>query len=263
MSKLCKKFLVITFLIMIVCWGCCLIFSINGILLNKYPVLYLPYCLGVWSPTIASYITMKSEGQVKKFKDWLKIIFDYKQPIISYLTVFILGIVFILPQCLISGYSKGAPLIAIIPLMPFMLFGGGLEEAGWRCILQPELEKKYSFTLSTIMLSVIWWLWHLPLFFLEGVGQYGTSYVAFGITVLGLSFVLAAIRKVPTSVCLCLVLHSFVNSLLEIYIINKNIKGNIVTAILLIAAAYLLILLNKKNFTYSSLSYSLMMLSSN
>ena len=47
-------------------------------------------------------------------------------------------------------------------------------------------------------------------------------------------------------VCLCIVLHSFVNTLLEIYIIKKDIKGNIVTAILLIAAAYILILLDKK-----------------
>ncbi len=55
--------------------------------------------------------------------------------------VVILGILFILPQCLISGYEKEAPLFAIIILIPMMLFGGGLEEAGWRYILEKELEK--------------------------------------------------------------------------------------------------------------------------
>lgn len=43
-------------------------------------------------------------------------------------------------------------------MIPMMFVGGGLEEAGWRYILQPELEKKYSFTVSTIIVSIIWWL---------------------------------------------------------------------------------------------------------
>lgn len=251
MSRLCKNFLISTFLIMFICWGCCLICSINGTSLNKYPMLYLPYCLGVWSPTIASYIVLKKEGQVKGFNDWIKSIFDFQHSLKSYLAVFLLGIVFLLPQCLISGYSNGAPLFALVPLMPFMLFGGGLEEAGWRCILQPELEKKYSFTLSTIIVSVIWWFWHLPLFFLEGAGQYGKSFVAFGVTVFGLSFALAALRKVTNSVFLCILLHTFINSLLEIFIINDNINGKIVSTILLIAVAYFH---NKKRLPTGNLS---------
>ena len=107
----------------------------------------------------------------------------------------VITILFIFPQCLISGYEKGAPIFAIIVMIPMMIFGGGLEEAGWRYILQPELEKKYPFTVSTIIVSVIWWLWHLPLFYIQGAAQYGQNYFAFGISVLGLSFALASIRK--------------------------------------------------------------------
>lgn len=114
--------------------------------------------------------------------------------------VIVLGFLFILPQCLISGYENGAPFFAIVFMIPMMLAGGGLEEAGWRYILWPELEKKYRFTIATIMVSIIWWIWHFPLFYIQGVAQYGQDYLAFGINVPGLSFALAGIRKVTDSV---------------------------------------------------------------
>jgi membrane protease YdiL (CAAX protease family) len=132
-------------------------------------------------------------------------------------------------------------------MIPMMIIGGGLEEAGWRYILQPELEKKFSFTLSTIITAVIWWIWHLPLFFIQGVFQYGQDFFMFGINVLGLAFALASIRKNTNSVWLCVLFHSLINSLNGVYMINfDNIWGCVVTAIILIICSYVLLLINKK-----------------
>ncbi len=246
MGKLSKEYLLYTFSIMIVCWGICLACSLNHISINDNYLLYIPYLLGGWSPTIASFISLKKNNKIKNFKDWMKNVFDFKHSIFSYLMVVILGILFILPQCFISGYEKGAPLFAIVVMIPMMLMGGGLEEAGWRYILQPELEKKYKFILSTIIVSIIWWLWHLPLFYIQGVSQYGQNYYAFGINVLGLSFALASIRKNTDSVWLCVLFHCIVNSLSGIYIINDNILGNIITTIILIFSSLMLVNINNK-----------------
>lgn len=169
----------------------------------------------------------------------------------SYLMVVLLSVVFILPQCFISGYEKGAPLFATIFMIPMMLIGGGLEEAGWRAILQPELEKKFSFIVSTIMVSIIWWLWHLPLFFIQGAGQYGANHMAFGAGVLGLSFALASIKKITGSTWLCVLFHCIVNSLSGIFIITENITGSIVSSLILIIVSYILIFAHKrKKFFY-------------
>ena len=246
MNKLVKNYLVYTFLIMLICWGICTVCSLNGIFLNKNYILYIPYLLGGWSPTIASFFVLKKNNKVTNFKDWLKNVFDFKHNIFSYLMVIVLGILFILPQCLISGYESGAPLFAIVVMIPMMLFGGGLEEAGWRYILQPELEKKYKFVISTLIVSVIWWLWHLPLFYIQGVSQYGQNYLAFGINILGLSFALASIRKNTNSVWLCVLFHCIANSLSGIFIINDNILGNIVTTIILIFSSLILVKVNNK-----------------
>lgn len=247
MSKLTKLYLGYTFSIMSVCWALCIMCSLNGISLKDNYLLYIPYLLGGLSPTIASFISLKKNNNILNFKDWSKNIFDFRHNIYSYLTVIILSVILISSQCFICGYEKGAPLFVVIFMIPMMIIGGGLEEAGWRYILQPELEKKFSFTLSTIITAVIWWIWHLPLFFIQGVFQYGQNFFAFGINVLGLAFALASIRKYTNSVWLCVLFHSLINSLNGVYMINfDNIWGCVVTAIILIICSYALLLINKK-----------------
>lgn len=246
MNKLNRDYLLYTFSIMIIGWGICVTFSLNGVSLNDNYLLYIPYLLGGWSPTIASFLALKKNNGIANIKEWLKNIFGFKQSVVSYCMVALFAIVFILPQCLISGYESRAPLFTIFIMIPLMLFGGGLEEAGWRYILQPELEKQFPFTISTVIVSIIWWLWHLPLFFIQGVFQYGQNYFVFGITVLGLSFALASIRKISGSVWLCVLFHCLANTLSGIYVINENIWGNIVSTSLLILCAYIFMAINGK-----------------
>lgn len=248
MSSLNKKYLSLTFLMMLIGWGICVLCSFNGILLNENKWLYVPYLLGGWSPTIASYLSLRSSNKITGIKEWLKNIFDFKHSIFSYLMIAVMAVLYILPQCLISGYEKGEPLFALIYMMPMMIVGGGLEETGWRYILQPELEKKYSFILSTIIVSVIWWLWHLPLFYIQGVAQYGRNYFAFGISILGSSFALASIRKNTNSVWLCVLFHCISNSLMGIYVINDNVWGNISATIILIVCSYAVGKINAKKY---------------
>jgi membrane protease YdiL (CAAX protease family) len=226
---------------MIVCWGICLVCSLNDISLNNSYLLYIPYLLGGWSPTIASFISLKKNSKVKNFKDWLRNVFDFKHNIFAYVMVLIFTISYILPLCLVSGYENGKPLFAIVVMIPIMLFGGGLEEAGWRYIFQPELEKKYSYSVSTIIVSVVWWLWHLPLFYVNNGAELGLNYIAYGVNVLGLSFALACIKKNTGSVWLCVLFHSIVNSLTVIYSVNENIWGNIVAAVVLIVFSHIFV----------------------
>lgn len=247
MNKLCKDYLVYTFLITIICWGLCVICSLNGILLNDNYFLYILYALGGWAPTIASFFAQKKNNKVANFKEWLRNIFDFKHNIFSYFMVITLAILFILPQCLISGYENGVPFYAIFVLIPIMILGGGLEEEGWRHILQPELEKKYNFVISALIVWIVWWLWHLPLFYIQGVAQYGQNFVVFGINVLGITFALASIKRITNSVWLCVLFHCLVNSLWDsIFILNDTIWGSIAAAITLIFSSFLLLKVNDK-----------------
>lgn len=52
-------------------------------------------------------------------------------------------------------------IIWLLPLLTYSIF----EEIGWRGFLLPHLQSKYNAFKSTIILTVIWALWHLPFFF--------------------------------------------------------------------------------------------------
>lgn len=246
MNNTIRMYLILTFLIMGICWGTCLVCSLFGIFLTAMPVLYIPFLIGGWSPTIAAFWVMRKTNCVSGFKDWLSKTFDWKQSLWKYAAAVVFAAIFFCCLCAVSGYSVGAPLFAVVFMIPPMLFMGGLEEVGWRGLLQPELEKRLGFTLATLVVSLIWWLWHLPLFYINGVSQYGTDFLEFGINILGLSFALAALKKTTGSTWLCVFLHCLVNSLHGVYVIAPGRLGSAVAAAALIVASYVFRLIENR-----------------
>lgn len=64
--------------------------------------------------------------------------------------------------------------VYIMPLVfiQILFIGGALgEEFGWRGFALPLLQNLYTPWLSTLILGVLWSLWHLPLFFMVGTVQ--------------------------------------------------------------------------------------------
>jgi membrane protease YdiL (CAAX protease family) len=106
------------------------------------------------------------------------------------------------------------PWSQLIPLFLTMIIGGGLEELGWRGVAQPELERRLSRAAAALVVGVVWALWHLPLFYLPGVGQYGTSFAIFALQVVGLAFILAWLYAATRSILFCVIFHAATNAAL-------------------------------------------------
>ena len=63
--------------------------------------------------------------------------------------------------------------LMIIPSLIFILFFGPVpEELGWRGYALDRLQIRFSALSSSLILGIIWAVWHLPLFFIEGSYQY-------------------------------------------------------------------------------------------
>lgn len=63
----------------------------------------------------------------------------------------------------------GQPVLQVLPFYALtfavtLLIQGGNEEPGWRGFLQPELQTRFSPLVAAILVSLVWSLWHLPLF---------------------------------------------------------------------------------------------------
>ena len=149
MSKPGVKFLAITFLIMFAGWGTCVVLGLYGLTLSNCMPLYLPFLLGGFSPTLASYIVLKQEKGVG-LRSWLAQIFDFRQSLLAYLLPAILILVYGIPQLLISGYDQGAPLQLIL-LIPMMVFGGEMR-SGWRHVCSRNWRKGF-FVISTVLVA--------------------------------------------------------------------------------------------------------------
>lgn len=78
--------------------------------------------------------------------------------------------------------------IALIPLFIVMfLLGGGLdEEIGWRGYALDRLQTTYSALVASLLLGVIWIVWHLPVFFLQGTNQSFIPFWLFTLSVIPL-----------------------------------------------------------------------------
>ena len=245
-KKLVKEFLIITFVIMIVFWGgCALISQIFNLTVNNI-FLRIMHMIGGFSPTIASYISLKRNKEIKGFKEWLKKIFDIKHNISTYALVILFVSIYYILGCAINGFEFGVPIFMLIVILPMMLFGGGNEEVGWRMILQPELEKKYGFNLATIFTAIIWWVWHLPIFFIKGTANANMNYFLFGIMCLTLCYALATIRKVSKGVFPCILTHCLINGLSATFVFNYSWLSCCVSLIVTIIVSMLILNINKR-----------------
>ncbi len=219
---LITSFLIITFGLMLLGWGSCAVLSQLLDWTVTHPVLRILFIVGGFSPTVASYVALRKWHYVSSFKEWLKQVFDVKHSVIIYVCVAVFVAIYYLLGCIINGYEMGAPVFMLIVIVPMMLFGGGNEEVGWRMILQPELEKKFSFHPAVWMTAVIWWIWHLPLFFIKGTANASMNFFLFGIMCLTLSYALATIRKISKGVFPCVLTHCLINGLSATFVFQLS-----------------------------------------
>ncbi len=128
-------------------------------------------------PTIAAFITtyqFYGKQGIKKLLSKLKFQFPNNQTIlitISPILFFLFGLViFRLVKMDFYNFEVFAKsnwisinpfIIWLLPLLSYSIF----EEIGWRGFLLPHLQENFSAFKATIILTIIWALWHIPFFF--------------------------------------------------------------------------------------------------
>ena len=177
----------------------------------------IPFAIYILSPAIASYIVLKKNNKIADFKEWLKTVFYAKNRISVYLFVVAGLTLYFLIHLAVSGRAEMAlPFYTFFLSLPGNLIIGGLEEAGWMYILQPELDKKYGFVLSCVFVGIIWILWHIPLFFIPGT-NHGEGLINFGmfaVQLMAFRFFNGAIYKISGKgrVFMCVLFHTMFNA---------------------------------------------------
>lgn len=253
-NKIALKLVIGSFSLAWLSWGGIIIANQFGYFKYGTPLFMALYALGGLAPAIVA-ITLLLKNKIMPAKQLFKTIFAVKQPIRMYLyTIGFLVLYFGLGTFL-GLFEYVSPIYLSLLTFPIMIIGGGFEEVGWRFVFQPALEKKLPFAAASAITGVIWSLWHLPLFYIEGTSQYAWSFVIFAIGTVGGAFMLAAIYRLSKSVWLCVLFHTLINCLYESFRINADnfdiaFVPVIITSAVLIIVATILVMLAKKHPTH-------------
>jgi len=212
-------FILVTYLISWGSWGALVLLGIPARTNELSTMLYL---LGGLSPTIAAFALPLLFGRAERSAR-NKRYFTLKAPARYYLLPIAAAMLMALvPYGAMRAFGVEAaaalriqPLRMIVPLFLSMVVGGGLEEFGWRGVLVTHLRKANP-TFISLGVGLVWALWHIPLFFLIGVGQYRASFLPFLITIIAYSLVLTPLSLKSGSVFPCILFHALVNAFGEL-----------------------------------------------
>ncbi|MEK9691049.1 MAG: CPBP family glutamic-type intramembrane protease [Pelagibacteraceae bacterium] len=142
--------------------------EINQESIGKFLIFFFS---GVYGPSISAIVTTFIFDGIEGVLNLLKKLFIWNVPLKNYLYIIILPTIFVIIG--IGLYSIFIGDIGSFDLMAFVsipavlwagIYAGPLgEELGWRGFLLSELKKEQSNLKSAIIIGIIWFIWHIPL----------------------------------------------------------------------------------------------------
>ena len=174
-----------------------------GINAETYTAITVP--IGAFAPLFAAlFLVIKQEGWKG---GWLffKQAFDLKvRPVYLLAAILLPLIIHVISHYLapMLGFPVAATLFpaelnmpAIIIAIPYFLLmviiGGGQEEFGWRGYAQEPLQKRMGVIPASLLIGLVWGLWHLPLWIMPGDGHSTYPYIAFLLMTTSISLIYA------------------------------------------------------------------------
>lgn len=169
-----------------VTFGFAWIFWLPGVLetqgLLRLPVPWNAFFLmGIFGPLAGALYATARRGGWPAIRRFLTRVLDVRLGLNWWLVILIFPLIppalALWIQGLLESSGAAPPVLAnpwmILPTILFMtVLGGGQEEFGWRGYALDILQSRWSALTASVVLGLIWGLWHLPLFFIQHTGQY-------------------------------------------------------------------------------------------
>lgn len=141
------------------------------------PLFFVLFIMGGYGPFLGAfsltYINEKNEGVKILWKRFWNIKIGMKWLFITILLIPALYAISSLIIILVQGTPPiltwiSQPWVIIIYLLTAFFAGGFSEEFGWRGYALDRFQVKLGALISSLIIGVIWGLWHLPVWFIAG-----------------------------------------------------------------------------------------------
>ncbi len=186
-------FFVLAFVFPWLIWGTTIAQS-NGIL-----TFHIPQSLAFWiGLTSATYLAATLMGGMPAIKDLLTRLIRWRVSPVWYaaalLATGVLSLVSIGIHLLFGGTHQVGELLTLNNLGPSLLFQIFFfwltEETAWRGFALPRLQAKYNALTASLILGVLWGLWHIPLLFIPGSFQSSVPFAGFVLSAIATSILM-------------------------------------------------------------------------
>jgi len=185
---------------------------------TRLPLLVLGL-FGTFSPSIVGLgVTARSEG-VAGIHTLLERLFKWRVGVrwyvfaAGYLATIKIGVALVHRIAIGSWPRFGVEpwyILAIATVLSTPVQAG--EEIGWRGFALPRLAARLGLARASLLLGIVWAIWHLPLFFVPGVDNYGQSFVIFALQVTAISVPMAWLyARTNGSLLLVMLMHGASN----------------------------------------------------
>lgn len=257
------KFFFITFAVTWPCFSAVALLSagaaaaVPALVGLRMPLLFL----GIFAPSlVALSLTARAEGSAGVF-ELLRRLVQWRVPArwyvfaVAYMAAIKLAVA-LLHRVLAGAWPRfgnDSWYIIIAATVASTVVGGQAgEEIGWRGYALPRLASHFGYARASVMLGVIWALWHLPLFFTPGADIYGQSFLVYTLQATALSVALAWLYEHTNgSLLLTMLMHAAVNNSKDIvpsalpgatnpFTLNASLVAWLTVALLWLCAAYFL-----------------------
>jgi len=221
--------------------------------------------LGLMTPFITSLVMILGSKNSALKKDFVDRLINLKRIQPRTLPVFFL----IMPAAILLSIALSLPFggstnqfqiaegfsfsVGAVPSLLLLLVAASLEELGWRGYAFDSLLSRHTFFKASILFSILWALWHVPLIFVKNTYQYEILHqniwyaVNFFAAILPMGVVISWIwMKNNKSILAAILFHLIVNLTNEMFNITQTTKC--IETIVVAIFAVIIIRLDKELF---------------
>ncbi len=212
--------------------------------------------LAGFGPRLAGVITVAVFGGRAALRKWIGRCMNWRVRRRWFLLAF-----FVPPALMVCAQAVHVAMGAELPSFPashqiplaianfglVLLVGGPLgEEFGWRGYLTPALTRLMNWRMASLVVGIVWGLWHLPLFLLPGTVQSQMAIPVFLMNVLAGAVLFGWLfERSQGSILPALVLHTSLNAWAGLLAMVPTVETNrpyvLVTGLLVLVASALML----------------------
>ncbi|MTI81454.1 MAG: CPBP family intramembrane metalloprotease [Firmicutes bacterium] len=232
---------------------------------NKSGLYMVFMFLGLMTPFLISIVMITTSKNSELKMDFINRLFNLRLIELKMLPAFLL----IMPLSVLASIALSLPFggsisqfqfaegfsfsTGIVPVLLLLILAASLEELGWRGYAFDSLQSRYNLFAASIIFSVLWSLWHLPLIFVNNSYQYEVFHqniwfgVNFFVSIIPMGVIISWICiKNRKSVIAAILFHFIVNMSQELLAMSQTTKC--IETVVLTIVATVIVVLDKKMF---------------